>query len=421
MFILDNACREFLVLLSRHYGLSESRNVQLLVTAAGPGTLHIHSPLNHTVINVTLATGNNTVDLPPELAAQPLKVERKGVYITSDVDVTLHVMQYLSVSDTGYLVLPLGSLSTFYVVPTYYAVPIRDPSQIMVGATENDTHVSFEISLRSRHKISYNGRNYGTGDIINITLNQYETFQLISEGDMTGTKVHSDKNVAILSGSMSSYIPFNSRGLDKQTVEQMIQPAKNLGKKYIVPPLMDRNNYNVRVISVYPDTSVYIGGSTVDLGKAGDYREGQFGTSPIEVSANKAILVVQYAHTQKTTQGRGSGAMIIVPDVTQFQTEYNFTLPDPPKRILQPGYIHYISIIVPGNNTGKVSIDGKDFTKYNSNVASVTTNEGGQFSVVSVEVGPGFHSVKSTIPFGMTANGRDYSQGYGYQLSARCH
>ncbi|XP_062578964.1 uncharacterized protein LOC134240877 [Saccostrea cucullata] len=418
--------KEFLLAFSKHENGNDADNITLLFTSNQNGHLSIFLPGNNAYINTTITKGDNLIELDPHITLNGLQKENKSVHIVTDVNVTLQVQEYRNVFDTGYLALPSHCLSNKYIVSTESAFDGANPSYVTVAALRNNTEISFTLSISENDTIDYNGKGYGNGDTINVTLDQYQTFQLASVTDFTGTVVQSSEPVSVLSGNTATVVPKpsdSSKIFDAQTLTQMIPPVKFLGQNFIIPKLQDRHSFYYKIIASSPNTHVAVDNKYITLPKEGAFQvfESFHGRS-VNVSSDKPILVVQVPKTMQSHFDTASGAMIITPSVEQFKSEYAVIVPDPPKRNLQTQYRSYISIMTESKDVDNILIDGRKYDTYNSNLQTVHLKDK-VYSVITMEMDiPGLHEIKSVSgnPFGLITYGFDFAQGYGYPVGLKC-
>ncbi|XP_061196449.1 uncharacterized protein LOC133204727 [Saccostrea echinata] len=424
--VQGTAGKEFLLAFSKHENGNDADNITLLFTSTQNGHLSIYLPENNAYINTTITKGDNLIELDPHITLKGLQKENKSVHIVTDVNVTLHVQEYRNVFDTGYLVLPSHCLAKKYIVSTESAFDGANPSYVTVAALKDNTEISFILSISENDTIEYNGKSYSDGDTINVTLDQYQTFQLASVTDFTGTVVHSSKPVSVLSGNTATVVPKpidSSKIFDAQTLTQMIPPVKFLGQNFIIPKLQDRHSFYYKIIASSPNTHVTVEDKYITLPNEGSFQvfESLHGRS-VNISSDKPVLVVQVPKTMQSHFDTASGAMILTPSVEQFKSEYAVIVPDPPKRNLQTQYRSYISIITESNEVDNINIDGRKYDTYNSNLQTVHLKDK-VYSVITMQMdAPGLHEVTSVSghPFGIITYGFDFAQGYGYPVGLKC-
>lgn len=124
--------------------------------------------------------------------------------------------------------------------------------------------------------------------------------QLVAKGDLTGTKVTSDKPVSVFSGNKKTKI--GSGGSSDHIVEH-ITPVDDWGKNFITSPIPLRTVGDYfRFIATEDNTQVTISGgysSSFTL-NAGEFKEKAIPSNAYcKIVSDKAIMVVQFCLSQQ--------------------------------------------------------------------------------------------------------------------------
>ena len=70
------------------------------------------------------------------------------------------------------------------------------------------------VSKLSQVAVTYEGRQYRNGDMINVTLNSCQTLQLQADsGDMTGTRVQGSQKIAVFRFDLETIEQWNWAGV----------------------------------------------------------------------------------------------------------------------------------------------------------------------------------------------------------------
>ncbi|XP_056008163.1 mucin-2-like isoform X3 [Ostrea edulis] len=411
--------KEFLLAFSKHQNHENADNISLVVTSPDNGKISIYSSYTKSFINMTLTKGRNTIFLDPSVATSIPWNEHKGLHISSDVNISVTVMEYKNDSDTAFSLIPISDLSNRYVAVTAKGTK-ETPSFITVVGLHNGTDVRFNLRIKGQNKYVYispwRNYRYENGESFNVTLNQYETFQLeVNGSDLTGTIIDSTGAVAVFSGAEAAVIPSTICNLhcESQTVTQMIPPTNALGTDFIIPKLEERNKFVYKIISSEDATQVIVDEQTVTLPTAGSFSEFETENKPVNISSNKPILVVQMAETMRSEKGNASGAMIVIPAIQQYQSDYHFSTPE--------DYRNYISIITKAGEEMAILIDGMQYSQYNATKEKISLH-GQPFTVINIPLHqPGSHDIQNIQgdPFGLITYGFNISQGYGYPVGLK--
>src|SRR5690606_32361317 len=212
------------------------------------------------------------------------------------------------------------------------------------------------------------GHTIGSPFTLNLMkLNSYQLQTDVAGRDLTGSLVVSNKPIVVLSGHACGHVP--TPCCCEHLVEQL-PPTSRWGVHYnVVSVEADRSRQIgqdppsdlVRIISANDNTNVTIkgeyrittgslaSGQTQDIYLDND-RINSFGTE-VEITADKRILVVQYARSGQHRDHFGDPFMRVLPPVGRYVREFSFQTHSflPSSRYteeeLQPA--HFIEIIAP--------------------------------------------------------------------------
>ena len=154
-------------------------------------------------------------------------IRSNAVHVTASSPVTVHGLNRVVYSTDGFLALPTSLLSTNYLVLSYS----NGGAQFAVVATEDETKVSVTPNLATGERPA--------GVPYTIVLQRGEVYRLANvDGDLTGSSVISDKPVAVISGTASSWVP-PEYGFGDHLVEQLV-PVAFWGRHFATLPLAPR-------------------------------------------------------------------------------------------------------------------------------------------------------------------------------------
>ncbi|MCY1017004.1 IgGFc-binding protein [Pyxidicoccus sp. MSG2] len=362
-------------------GTSAELTLKISGETAATGTVRIPGLVHAQGFSVT--PGQVTSVTVPSGAALATAngVENKGLQVTADAEVTVHVQSRNSRSTEAFLALPVSALGTEYAVLSSGATQASQGTQVSVVGTVAGTHVSFTRQ----------------GVTSSFTLNAGQVFQYAgttSNGaDLTGGFLTADQPVAVFSGSRCASAPGASSGPCGLQVEQL-PPTKSWGRYFLTLPLAgSRGADTFRITASVDGTRVRVNAKEVSLRRGQTYQTSL--QSAAVISANKPVLVAQYAY--------GGPSMMLVPPVAQFLNEYTVTAP-----ASTASGKSYLNVIVRGNTWHQVMVDGKmiPLTK----LRYITWNYYG----AQLEVTPGTHRLTSPLPFGVSVYGVGTDVTYAY-------
>ena len=321
-------------------------NVPLILRVVSnvTGRVSIFSPtagLNHTY---AVAPEITEISLNPNVRSNIVGQSDKGVVLKSDVDIAVFVFdmpKFFALSES-YLVLPVNEISNTYVVQSYE--PRTDSkNQFIAVASEDSTTIN--ITLKTTGSFAYANKQYVSGDKINVTLNNLQTFHLFHNHDLSGTLIESDKPVAVFSGGDCIIIPTDSNSCD--IIASQLVPVLHWAFRFIVPPIYPLSQYFVRITAFYNESVVRLTNSssyTVTLYK-GEFWDSFLSNKPVVIEGNKAITVALHCPSNEFNSVIDSDPfMLLVPGVSQFALQ-PFVFPTMVQRY-SGRFNNYVSIVI---------------------------------------------------------------------------
>ena len=332
-----------------------------------------------------------------------LKLKR-GIRIRADQDITVFAYNFNSNKAEGFLVLPYHALGTHYRVVSY--TPSMS-SLAAVVASKSCTRVSFQFT--SSGNITYEGAVYTSGDILNVTLNALEGFHIAHSHDLTGTKVTSNKPIALWSGNHCVQVLGDTSSCN-HVVEQML-PVDAWGTTALMTSFAGRTKGDVmRIVASEDGTDIIAGGPQIGSRNAGEEITLSIPISPFsfEVICSKPCQVVQLAKGIGSDWITGNPSMSIVPAVRHFLSSYHFIFPFDGSHT----YDNYITIIINSTETNGVLLDGNALI---SPTWSVVLGTGySSTAIVNLTAGEYHISHASNISFGAMVHGFAIGKSFSY-------
>ncbi|KAH3710081.1 hypothetical protein DPMN_069547 [Dreissena polymorpha] len=305
--------------------------------SSGSATLQISSDVTTTVTieapfigyQRTLSIGPGLIETRMEstLRETSSKISFKGIRVKSEKPISIVVIDDTSPSVGAFLALPVESLSHEYMVVSH---PGRK-SELIVSPAADRTTVS--ISLRTTSNVTFNGLVYSSGEVIREVLDSFQTWQIQSDSDLTGTVIKSDGKVFASSGSQCAHIPEVAKDCD--FIVEQLTPAISWQTDYIVP--LARSCLNtVRIIARDDGANVKVthaGRSWSTTLTAGGFDDRSFPHDPasdpvVIVQSSRPVMVTNIISSDPNAAPEVCGpAMTVIPAVTQFIDSYNFRIP----------------------------------------------------------------------------------------------
>jgi protocatechuate 3,4-dioxygenase beta subunit len=401
----DNKGTEFWLMFNRNID-NIGINLDLFITGDNTTSGQVILP-NGTVLDFSVTPGEvTTVNIPSSLIATlPDGIDKRGIHIISEEEVTVYGLNQRSFSTDAFLALPTDILGNEYLISSYNSwsgnANIRS-SLIGVVATMDNTEVTITPAS--------NTTNRQAGVPYQITLQKGETYQLVAQtsiSDLTGSIVASNKPIAVFGGHTCANVPLNEVACDHM-IEQM-PPTTSLGESFVTIPLASRRSGDIfRIVATADDTNVTVTGTngysdsfTLDRGenKELDIPSDVYS----RIVADEAILVAQFSKGQSSDGVVSDPFMMLIPPFEQFQNSYTVSTP-------ATGFNkHFINLAVPISQKGQIVLDGASLD------GSIFTDiPGTTFAGAQVEVDAGTHNLSGNLAFGAFMYGFGSFDSYGY-------
>lgn len=401
--------------------IEEENLSALYASSTDRGTLHVVSPALD--IDLTFALEPNevlTIDLSDILTEEiqdALGIQPYGIHVTSDVDMSLYLVNQSQHSSDASLVLPAKALGYTYYAGSYtnkmsWAGNLGWAFDNFIGvvATEDNTIVTVNPAESLRDA---SGSSEIKADQYQITLNRGESYQAVAPGgpmsfsqEVTGTLVTADKPIALFSGSKVAGVADN---YGDHLVEQM-PPVTSWGSRYHTLPLATRfNGDTFRIVASQPNTYLTINDTVVARLNSGEFYETVI-NEPALIIGSHPILVLQFSNGELFDGGKrpindhnADPFMVVVPPVEQFLSHYNITTP------ADLYSASFVNLIAPRDATDSIRIDGHSVTS-----SLWVTTADPDFVGAQIPISVGQHTISGDQPFGLYVYGFAPFESYGY-------
>ena len=357
----------------------------------------------------------------------------KGIIITVENERQVFVYGALDIykSADSFLALPphdLGAPSYTYIAALIHTLDRAYLSggysdiHALVGivSTENDTL----LTITPTRDVTIGTESVQAGRSVLVTLHRAETLLITFVGDLTGTKVTSNRPISFFSGDQCTNVPSGVRYCD-HIVEQL-PPVEAWGRQFATAPLKTRKSFDVfRFVASENSTTVTIS-CTLSSGKQGFadefiLNEGTFADVQVNstdfcwMEADKSILLLQFAAGLTEDNILSDPFMALVPAVSHYTN--SFTLPI--VRSALNNFTHYLNIIIPAEHyqPDQIFLDGQSLQSLSLEFVAIVHNGETMAYAAQVTVSATTHTLihgNSTGLIGVTMYGFAYRASYGH-------
>ncbi len=372
--------------------------------------------------------------------SQMLKGTGKAKYafkLTSSVPVAAYQFSPLNKAENrssdASLLLASPALGKLYYAMSAPVAAKEDHSYVTVVGTVAGTKVTVTPSTETEAGGGIPALK--EGEAYSATIGPQEVLQIATStkfADMTGTKIVSDKPVAVFGGHTCANLPTSKDFCDH--VQEQMFPVQTWGRDYLAAKFMPRGKHEEddwwRVMAAEDETKVNITGPdgvvpTYKKLKAGEWF--QIDTAKaFHIQANKAISVGHYSLgqgevtlplasiysekfqtpkgcTTSTSQANvGDPAIAMAVPVAQFRTGYVFLTPDT--------YVYdFVTVLIKTTKQfPEITLDGKTLPIH------LTRVKGTDYGYARFRITDGPHQISSNTPIGIEVHGYDCNVSYAY-------
>ncbi|NQW29246.1 MAG: choice-of-anchor D domain-containing protein [Ignavibacteria bacterium] len=303
---------------------------------------------------------------PQLMSSKSEVIDLKSIFIKSDVPIVVYALNTLATSTDSYSAIPIKHLGKSYLTfnkqNDRYGLNanIQDAtdtmaraSEFMILAVEDGTFVDIIPTQLTE-------RGFSRTRPISTALNRGQSYLVKSSnarnqnGDLTGSRITSNKPIAVLSGHVRAGLPAGPAA-SKDHLAEMLTPVEKWGKSYVstkfaVASFLDIIRVMVAEDDTWVDIMTNTGVNSQYFAKAGDYRE--FSASkPTYYSSSKNFAVAQYMQSSSTAPGANKiydPALVILPATNQFVSSALFQFPILDSQSIQNGqqvFSYYVNVI----------------------------------------------------------------------------
>ncbi|XP_072911798.1 IgGFc-binding protein-like [Hemitrygon akajei] len=338
----------FLENLSANY---KSADLELLITARKPSTsVTISAPNFH--LQLTLPTALRTVSVAiPAIELNGTKRSNHTVRISASHPVTVSSFSKKNFTTEGSVLYPVRSLGTDYLI---FTPPTSSQEFRKEFAVSNAGEADNPVVLTLTKALTFEGQAYQRGDSIRLTLGPYETVQFQHEEDLTGSRVQSERPVAVVAGHSCS------KGRSKcNHVYEQLPPVSEWGDSFVIAPSAVQTTSDLVYVLTSQNTELTEG--LYRQVKVPAFHTRSFSVSknlPLALRSSHPVLVLFYSPGVKPNWRRRNAGydpylMTVMPN-RDFATSYVVRGLD--------GFENHISLVARASETSKLRLDGQPLT-----------------------------------------------------------
>lgn len=315
-----------------------------------------------------------------------------SLLVSSDDPISGLALNRASFTTDMTTLLDLDGLSRDYRVLTTPGA-YGDGSQMSVTATADDTTVT--ITPKSVSGLP-------NGVPVQVTLQKGETiyYESGAGGDLSGTRVQSDKDVAVFAGAECTEVPVGTVACDHLIQQQF--GVENFDTRFLVAetPFAGADKDLIRVIAAEDNTEIFINGVSQGTINAGEVLQVD-NVGNAEITSDKPVSVGQFMRGVGGTRTTGDPAFALIPSVDQLLDAYAFTTPVGGEAFSD----NQLNIAIAQGDAGSLKLNGSAV-----DTSGFTLLDGILYG--SIAVGPGVGRVEADNPFLATISGFDNADSY---------
>ncbi|KAM4652646.1 IgGFc-binding protein-like [Discoglossus pictus] len=283
---------EFVTVFMQNYQLTySSASFQIYITGyEADTTVNIWMNKSKFKKNLNIKDrSTSTVNIPASAELPGVSKSCNVVVIQSDKQISVMSYNYKKLSADTSIVLPVSSLGTEYYIVTPLDGPSDSFKEFSVVSTESPTNVDLYL----KGAVTYQEVVYPAGSKLTVLLEAYNAIQLLSKDDLSGSRVVSQKPVAVLSGHTCTW-----KNTKCNHVYEQLLPVSSWDTTFIVPPIEFQTKPDIVFVGASQNTKIdYISGSSKSSQNLVAGQVIQLSVeiqTPLYISASAGVQVIYY-------------------------------------------------------------------------------------------------------------------------------
>ena len=298
-------------------------------------------------------------------------VSQRGICVTSTCPVSLYASNFKEHTYDATIVLPLTALGTDYITQIFesdYGL-----KEVAVVATEDNTSL-----VITPHAATNRGQQAGLP--FSVNLNTGETYMLQSGergGHFSGTRVQSDKPVAVFSGDVCTNIPTENKACDHIVEQQM--PVPMWGRHFALTKTKGQKGDIVLVTARDNATQVRINGTLATTLQALESYEFRLVDNSAFVETSGPAACYMYLEGAERNGFIGDPSSVHVSPVEQHVKQITFATFQ-----TNISRTHYVNVVTTPAGAESMLLDGKNIS---DDFAPLTGNNDLMFAQIRISHG----------------------------------
>lgn len=328
---------------------------ELYFSSRKAAEVKIASPLSdYEVIVQVMPNETSVLRLPDQFIYNEEGISELGIHITSNEDISVFALNKTAQSADAAVILPTKALGNEYIVVSHKESNSEE-SELLIVATENQTHIEIIPSADT-----FGGWEAGTPVV--VIMNAGQTYQLKSNGDLSGTIVRLPQsssnectNFAVFGGSRMTFV--GECGFNQDHLFEQMFPTSTWGKEFLYVPFKSRIGGDMlKLVAIENNTRVNISGLPAFSMNSGQVIQmGNVLDGVRSISADKPISAVQFARSQDCDGQSGDPFMLVLSPMEQKIKDITFSAFEG-FEINQ----YYLTLITDSGSQTGIILDGQD-------------------------------------------------------------
>jgi hypothetical protein len=362
------------------------------------------------------------------------KAVYKGIHVTAKNPIVVYATSNGGATADGYLALPTPGLGTEYYAACMYddkyiSFPWPLAGEFMIIAPYDGTVVTIKTTADTRLDLDAFKQGHKMGDQWTVSLRRGQCYLVQSSGievgdqDLTGSKITSNKPIALVSGHQRCAVPVAGDDVDSRDhLIEMIPSVDKWGTQYFERSFYGRNLCGdlVRLISAEDGNVISINGNqTISLG-AGEVAERPLtiGTEVYTSLTNKKFLAVEYLYSELHNGDifHIDPAMIVLTPQNQFQKKIILRTIVNPADPQSGNFENLITVVCRADSIDNILLNGEKITTKTVGPKAIFLNTNPQMAARYARLGSGAKTIIATSnePMGIYLYGYTTVESYGF-------